>query len=117
MGPNSADGEVPGQFLVKGCEEDHWEETAEKEGRELVLPTSVGGTERGRNGGDTDVYYMESEYGCAIYCDAANSRPMRAGHPAARSAGVSEVVGAGKNRPGGSAETEGPGQFPFKGRE
>ena len=32
---------------------------------------------------------------------------MRAGHPAARSAGVSDLVGAGGDRPGGSAEKGG----------
>ena len=32
---------------------------------------------------------------------------MRAGHPEARSAGVSELVGSGRYRPGGSAETGG----------
>ena len=32
---------------------------------------------------------------------------MRAGHPAARSAGVLEVVGSGRDRPGGSAKTGG----------
>ena len=50
---------------------------------------------------------MEGEYGRSIYCDATNSGPMRAVHPAARSAGVSEVVGAGGDRSGGSAETGG----------
>ena len=32
---------------------------------------------------------------------------MRAGHLASKSAGVSEVVGEGGDRPGGSAETGG----------
>ena len=104
MGPNSSDVEGPGQFPVQGREEDHWEETTEKEGRELGLPTAGGGTVGGGNGGDTDVYYTEAEYGRTIYCDANNSGPMRAGHPATRSAGVSEVVGAGRDRPGGRAE-------------
>ena len=54
-----------------------------------------------------DIYYTEAEYGRAIYCDAADSGPMRAGHSAARSVGVLEVVGAGGNIPGGSAETGG----------
>ena len=73
----------------------------------MVLPTAGGGTEGSGNGGDTDVYYREAEYGRAIYCDADNSGPMRAGHLAARSSGVLEVVEAGGNRPGGSAETGG----------
>ena len=50
---------------------------------------------------------MEAEYGCTIYYDANDSGPMQAGHSAARSTGVSAVVGAGRNRPGGNAETGG----------
>ena len=107
MGPNSLDGEGPGQFSVQGCEEDHWEKTAAKEGRELGIPTAGGVTEGSRNGGDTDVYYTEAEYSCAIYFDADDSGPMREVHLASRSAGVLEVVGAGGDRPGGSAETGG----------
>ena len=73
----------------------------------LLPTTSGGGTEGGENGGDTDVYYTEAEYGHAIYCDAEDSEPMQAGHLAARSAVVLEVVGAGRNRSRGSAETGG----------
>ena len=51
--------------------------------------------------------FPEAEYGRTIYCDAADSGPMRVGHPAARRAGVLEVVGAGGDRPGESAETGG----------
>ena len=105
MGPNSADGEGPEHFPVQGREEDHWEATAAKEGRELGLPTAGGGAEGGGNGGDTDVYYTDAEYGHTIYCDTADYGPMRAGHLASRSAVVSEVLGAGGNRPVGSAET------------
>ena len=76
-----------------------------KEGQELGLPTAGGGTEGGGYGGNTDVYYTEAKYSCAIYCDAADYGPMRVGHPEARIAGVLEVVGAGGNRPGGSEET------------
>ena len=75
----------------------------EKEGKELGIPTAGGGTEEGGNGGDTDINYPEAEYGRAIYCNAADSGPMRAGHPAARRTGISAVVGAGGDRPGGSA--------------
>ena len=107
LGPNSADGEGPGQFPVQGRAEDYGEATAETEVRELGIPTAGGGNKGGGNGGDTDIYYTEAEYGRAIYCDTADSGPMRAGHPAARSAGVSEVVVAGGDRPRGIAETGG----------
>ena len=105
--PHSEDGEGPGQLSAQGSKEDHWEATAAKERREMGLPTSGGGTEGSGNGGDTDIHNMGAEYGCAIYCDATDSGSMQAGHSAARSAGVSEVVGAGLNRPGGSKETGG----------
>ena len=107
LGPHSEDGEGPGKFSVQGREEDHWEATAEKERRDLGIPTPGRGTEGSMNGGDADVHNMEAEYSPAIYCDATNSGTMRAGHSAARSAGVSAVVGAGPDRPGGSAETGG----------
>ena len=50
---------------------------------------------------------MEVEHSCAIYSDVTNSGTMRVGHSASRSAGVSSVVGAGGNRPGGGEETGG----------
>ena len=39
-----------------------------------------------------------------IYFNATNAGPMRADHSAARSAGVSVVVKAGRNRPAGGEE-------------
>ena len=107
MGLNAADGEGPGKFPVQGRNEDHGEATAAKEGRELGIPTAGGGTEGGGNDGDTDINYLEAEYGHAIYCDAADSVPIQAGHPEARNAGVLAVVGAGGDRPGGSTEIGG----------
>ena len=107
MGLNAADGEGPGNFSVQGREEYHGETTAAKEERELGITTASGGTEGGRYGGDTDINYPEAEYGRAIYCEAADSGPMRAGHLAARRAGVLAVVGADGDRPGRSAKTGG----------
>ena len=78
-----------------------------KEIRELGLPTSGGGTEGSGNGGDTDVHNIDAEYGRAIYYNASDFGTMQAGHSAARSAGVSAVVGAGRNRPGGGEKTGG----------
>ena len=53
--------EGPGQFPVQGSEEDHMEETAATEGRELGKPTAGGGNEGGRNIWDTDIYCTEAE--------------------------------------------------------
>ena len=107
MGPNPEDGEGPGHFSVQGREEDHWEETVAKKIRELGIPTAGGDKERSGNGGDTEIHHTEAEYGRAIYYDAANSVPIRAGHPVARSTGVSEAVGLVRDRPGGSVKTGG----------
>ena len=76
--------------------EDHGEAAAAREGREgwdLVLPFVGRSNEGGRDRLDTDVNPPEAEYGRSIYCDAADSRPVRKGHLAARRAGIPSVVG------------------------
>ena len=93
MGADGEDGEGPVQFSVHGCAEDHGEATAARERRELVLPIVGESNEGDRDGLDTDINPPEAEYGHAIYCNAADSGPMRKGYPAARRAGSSEVVG------------------------
>ena len=107
MGIDAADGEGPGQFPVQGRKEDHGETTAAKEGLELDIPAAGGNNKGGGNGGDTDFNYPEAEYGHTIYCDAADSGTMQAGHPAAGSVGVSEVVGKDGDRPEVSARKGG----------
>ena len=72
--------------------EDHGEAAAAREGQELLLPFVGGSNEGDRDVLDTDVNPTEVEYGCAIYCDAANSGHVRKGHPAARRAGNSALV-------------------------
>ena len=93
MGADSEDGEGPGKFSVQGRAEDHREAAAAREGRDLVLTFVGGSNEVDRDGSDTDVNSPEAEYGCAIYCDSADSGPVRKGHPAARRAGSPAVVG------------------------
>ena len=93
MGTASEDGKVPGHFSVQGRAEDHVEAAASWEGQELVLPFVGGSDEGGRDCSDTDVNPPEAEYGRAIYCDAADSGPVRKGHPAARRAGSPAVMG------------------------
>ena len=97
----------PWTVSVQGFEEDHWEATTWKERRELGIPTAGRGTEGSGNGGDTDIHDTEAEYGRAIYCNATDSGPMKVVHLAARSAGVSVVVGAGRDIPLGSTEMGG----------
>ena len=73
----------------------------------MGIPDYGGGNEGSGNGGDTEVHNTETEHSRAIYCDTNDYGPMRAGHPAARSAGVLAVVGARHNIPGGGEETGG----------
>ena len=70
----------------------------------MGLPASGGGTGGSGTRGDTEVNNTEAEHGHTIYCNATNSGPMRAGYSADRSAGVSTVVEAGWNIPGGGEE-------------
>ena len=93
MGADGKDGEGPGQFSVQVRAEDHGETAAAREGRELVLPFVGGRNEGYMDGLDTDINPPEAEYGCAIYYDAADYGPVQKGHPAARRAGSSAVVG------------------------
>ena len=58
----------------------------------MDIPADGGNNEGDGNGGDTDLNYLEAEYGCTIHCDAVGYGPLRTGHPAARRAGVSAVV-------------------------
>ena len=85
----------------------HWEADAAEEIRDLGLPASGGGTRRSGTRGDMEVNNTEAEHSHAIYCKATNSGPMRAGQSEARSAGVSAVVGAVRNRYGGGEEMGG----------
>ena len=63
----------------------------------MGLPASGGVTEGSGNGGDTEVHNMEAEHDHTIYFDATNYVTMRSGHSADSSAGVSAVVGEGRN--------------------
>ena len=95
MGSDEENGKGPGQFSVQGRAEAHGEEAAVREGREgrdLVLPFVGGSDEGGRGRPDTYVNPPEAEYGCAIYCDAYDSEPVRKFHKAAGRAGSPAVV-------------------------
>ena len=107
VGLNATDVEAPRKSPVQGCKEDHGETTAAKEGWELDIPTDGRNNEGDGNGGDTDLNYLEEEYGRAIHCDADNSGPMRAGHPAARRLGVLAVVGTDRDISEGSVREGG----------
>ena len=97
MGSDEEDGKGPGQFSFQGRAEDHGEAAVAQEGRDLVLPFVGGSNEGGRDFPDTDVNPPEVEYGRAIYCDAADSEPVRKFHQAARRAGILVVVGTDRD--------------------
>ena len=97
MGAYSEDGDVSRQFSVRGCAEDHRESAAARKGREMVLPFVGGSNEGYRDCLDTDINPPEAEYGRAIYCDTADSGPVRKGHPVARRAGNLVVVRANRD--------------------
>ena len=96
MGPDEEDGKGPGQFSVQGCAKTHGEAAASwegRDGRDLVIPLVGRSNEGGRDLPDTDINPPEAEYGRSVYCNAANSGPVRKGHQAAGRAGTPSVVG------------------------
>ena len=63
-----------------------------------MVISSVGSSNGGsRFRGDWGLHHKEAEYGSAIYCDAANSKPLQTICSEAGNLGVSAVVGAGGN--------------------
>ena len=64
----------------------------------MVLPVPVGGDEGGGGRADSDVNPSEVEQGCAIYCDAADSGPMRGGSETTGGTGPKEMVVADGDR-------------------
>ena len=109
VGVNVTYEEGPGHFPVHGCKEDRRETAAAKEGQDLDIPTAGSNNEGDGNDGDKEFNSLEAEHGRAIHWDAADSGPVRTGHPAARRAGDLAVVGTdgdkfeGSVREGGSS--------------
>ena len=64
----------------------------------MVLPVPGGGDEGGGECADLDVDPSEAEHGRAIYCDAADSGPMRGGIETAGGMGLKEMVGENGDR-------------------
>ena len=53
------------------------------EGRKMVLPLPGGGSKGGGGREGQDIGPPETEYGCAIYCDEADSGALRGGRETA----------------------------------
>ena len=99
--PHPEDGGGPGQFPKQGRKEDHRDSAAATGGWELGIIVSGGGTGRSGFRRDKEVGHKEAEHGRTVYCDVTNSGPLREGHSAAGSEGVSSVAGTGRYRLGG----------------
>ena len=71
----------------------------------MVLPVTGGGDEGGRDHADLDIDPPEAEHGRAIYCDAADSGPVRGASKTSGCTGPKVVVGADGDRlEGGQGE-------------
>ena len=64
----------------------------------MVLPVPGEGDEGGGDRADSDVDPSEAEHGRVIYCDAADSGPMRGGSKTAGGMGPKEMVGSDGDR-------------------
>ena len=93
MGTDGEYGKGPGQISVQGRAEAHGEAAAARERRDLALTFSDWSNEGGKDCLDSDVNPPEAEYGRAIYCDAADSGPVKKGQPTAGRTGSPAVVG------------------------
>ena len=60
----------------------------------MLLPVPGRGDEGGEDCADSDVDPSVAEHGRAIYCDAADSGPVRGGSKTAGGTGNEEMVGA-----------------------
>ena len=64
----------------------------------MVLPVPGGDDEGGGDRADLDIDPPEVEHGRAIYCDAADSVPVRGGSKTAGGTGTKELVGADRGQ-------------------
>ena len=98
MGPDKEDGVSPGRLPGQGCKASNRKTASPGEGWAVVLPVPGGSNEGGGDGADPDVNPSEAEHGRPIYCDAANSGPVRGGGETAGDTGPKEMVGADGDR-------------------
>ena len=79
VGPDKEDGVDPGRLSGQGSKNVNRETASPWEGWAVVVPIPVGGDEGGGDFADSDFNPPEAEHGRAIYCDAADSGPVRGG--------------------------------------
>ena len=76
MGVDGKNGKGHGRLSGQGSVEAHGETSSTQEIWEVVLPVTGGSNEGGGDRSDSDLNPPEAEYIRAIYCDAADSRPV-----------------------------------------
>ena len=73
MGADRKDGGCPGRFPWQGSWAADGANATPRERREVAVPLP-GGSDKGRGDSESeDIGPPETEYGCAIHCDAADS--------------------------------------------
>ena len=108
MGPDPPDGAGPEQIPAQGIAMSHQEAAEVEGGGEIVISSadiSNGGV---RLWIDWGLHHKKTEYGRAIYCDAADAGPLWTVYSEAGNLGVSVVVGTGETwSRGGEVERSG----------
>ena len=100
---------VPGQIQAQGRATDHLEADKAVGGEEMGL-SSAGGSDRGSGfWKDRGIHHKEAEYGCAIYCNVADSVSLWAIYLEAGRLDLLEVVGSGRTWLRGGKEESGCG--------
>ena len=94
VGSYEEDGVGPGRLSGQSCKKINGETASPWEGWVVVLPVPGRGNEGGGDRADLDIDPPEAENGRAIYCDAADSGPVRGGSKMAVGTGPKEMVGS-----------------------
>ena len=100
MGGVPKNGEGTERVHTWGGETANRKATAERVGREVVLPLTGGGHEGGGARRRPNFHKQKAEHGRAVYCYATASGPLRGGDAERGSAGNTEVVGSAVHRLG-----------------
>ena len=92
MGSDEKYGVRPRRLSEQGSNDVNGETYPPRERWAVILPVPGGGDEGGRDHADLDIDPPETEHGREIYCDAADSGPMREGSKTAGCTGPKVVV-------------------------
>ena len=105
MGSDEKYGVGPGRLSGQGSNKANRETASPREEWGVVLPVTGGGDEGGGDRVDSDIDPPEAEHGRAIYCNAADSGPVREGRKMGGYTDTNAVVVADGDRlEGGQGE-------------